>query len=68
MLHDGVDIVNSTGLGLISRRCYSLEQVLVEADSNDDAHVLLELFCNFRTLSFPACMACYGTARARRKA
>ena len=25
-------------------------------------------FCYFRTLSFPACMACYGLARARRNA
>ena len=25
-------------------------------------------FCYFRTLSFPACMACYGVARAKRNA
>ena len=25
-------------------------------------------FCYFRTLSFPACMACYGIARAKRNA
>ena len=25
-------------------------------------------FCCFRALSFPACMACYGVARAKRNA
>lgn len=32
------------------------------------AECTISIFCNFRTLSFHACMACYGTARAGRNA
>jgi hypothetical protein len=32
------------------------------------AECTISIFCNFRTLSFHACMACYGTALAGRNA
>ena len=38
----------------------------VQNRGNTRAHVYS--FCYFRTLSFPACMACYGIARAGRNA
>ena len=44
LLYDGLDVVNSAAFELTTRRCYSIERVLVGPASESDAYALLELF------------------------